>query len=122
MARRNNSFLLNEFLAFLFSFIIFGCFCIFYTLLIYFTDVNFNKIIVFLIGLFSFLILGFLSGNFLNKKGFIIGFINSGIVIFIVILIKDFKISNLYELIKYLCYLLIGSCGGILGLNFKSII
>lgn len=122
MAKRNHSFLSKMFFAILFSFIIFGIFSLTYTFLIYFFDIKFNKIIAFFLGLFSFFILGFLSGNFLNKRVFLISLVNASIVISIILLIKDFKINNFYEIIKFLAYLLISTCGGILGLNFKPLL
>lgn len=105
----------------MYSLIIFGIFCLIYTILIYFGNVKVNKFILYLIGLVSFFILGFLSGNFLNKNGLLIGLINGGILIFFILIIKNFKINNYKEVIKYLSYLLISATGGLIGLNFKPL-
>lgn len=106
----------------MFSLIIFGAFCLIYTILIYFGNIKVNNLILYLIGLTSFFILGFLSGNFLNKNGLLIGFINGGILILFMLIIRNFKINNFKEVIKYLTYLLISATGGLIGLNFKPLI
>lgn len=122
MAKRNHSFFSKMIFAIMFSLIIFGAFCLIYTIFIYFGNIKVNNLILYLIGLASFFILGFLSGNFLNKNGLLIGFINGGILILFMLIIRNFKINNFKEVIKYLTYLLISATGGLIGLNFKPLI
>lgn len=109
-------------LSILLSIIIFAILCTIYAIIIYFSDIPLNNWTFVIIGIISFLILGFLSGNFQQRRGLFWGLGNSIIIILLILVIKHFRINNFFEIIKYLAYILASCSGGVLGLNFKSFI
>ncbi len=122
MAKNTHTQFTKMLLAIFFSVVIFGIFSLIYTLIIYFSNFSFNRWITLGIGAFAFLILGFLSGNFQQRKGLFWGFGTALLLIFIILIFKGFRLNTPYQIIKYLIYLLMSASGGLLGLNFKCIL
>ena len=82
-----------------------------------------NHYFPYFIGLFSFLILGIISGIKEKKKGIIAGLSSSLILlimVFFIKLINDTLQFNLSIVIKYCSYIFISIFGGILGVNNKK--
>lgn len=118
-----NNFLKNKLTIFFLFIIILSVFSLVYSLLIYYNklkiDNNSFKIISFIIGIVSFLILGFISGIICKENGLINGLLNALIVILLSLLVNffinnNFNISNF---IKISAYLISSSVGGIIGVN-----
>lgn len=122
MTKHTHSSFTKMLLSILLSIIIFIILCTIYTIIIYFSDFSLNNWSFIIIGIISFLILGFLSGNFQQRRGLFWGLGNSILIILLILIIKHFKINNFFEIIKYLAYILASCSGGILGLNFKSFV
>lgn len=94
-----------------------------YSLLISKMNLALNKYVLITILGIGFLLLGFLYGNMLHKKGIIIGII-IGIIhyflLYLIFMISNFEIS--FNIINMLLYSVLSGIGGILGVNFKKII
>ena len=121
-------YLKNKFLSFIFFTIIMLFLSLIYAIFLSLSSSSFtynsnlinNHYITYFIGLFSFFILGIISGIKEKKKGIVAGISSSLILLFIVIIIKiindTFNLS-LPIIIKYLSYIFISIFGGILGVN-----
>jgi putative membrane protein (TIGR04086 family) len=84
-----------------------------------------NKIVIFIIGLFLFLLLGFLSGNINQTKGLLNGIITAFIAMVILSLLFLLGYNDKITLdiiVKLAIFMLSSGLGGIFGVNFKSII
>lgn len=103
-------------------------FIISYSLLVYYGKLssetkNFNNV-TYIIGVVSFFILGFLAGNVAQKNGLLEGLI-AALIILVIVLISNFFISVPFvfkSIVKSLSYMISASLGGVIGVNFRSII
>lgn len=103
-------------------------FIICYSLLVYYGKLSsetksFNNA-TFIIGVISFFILGFLAGNVAQKNGLLEGLV-AALIILVIVLISNFFISVPFvfkSIVKSLAYMTSASLGGVIGVNFRSII
>lgn len=117
-------FLKNKAYALILFITIFTIFMLIYTFLVYKGTINTNKdfqrIICYIIGLVSFLILGLIIGLIERKHGLLSCIITTGIILTIAIIIKIITNNiNIFVFIKYLSYFLACLIGNILS-NYKK--
>ncbi len=82
-----------------------------------------NSNYTYIIGIILLFTSGFIISNHIGSKGFIVGFIQSIIILSIFSLIKLLALEtdfNFSTIIKYSIYLLSGCLGGVLGVNIKK--
>lgn len=94
-----------------------------YSLLITKMNLGLNKYALITILGIGFILLGFLYGNMLHKKGIIIGIIMGllhYLLLFLIFKLSGFNIE--FNIINMLLYSILAGIGGILGVNFKKII
>lgn len=121
-----NSKIKSKLFAYLIFFIIVSICASIYSLLIYYNKVDSNiksfNIYTFIIGIFCFFILGFVSGNVADKNGLLEGLI-AALVIILIALVINFFIQVPFitkSFIKIVSYISSSSLGGIIGVNLKS--
>lgn len=109
----------------LFIFIM-SLFCSIYSLLIYYGKVSSKEtsinIYTFIIGIFSFLILGLLSGVVAKKNGLLEGMFASLVILLIILLLNlIFQVPFVGKnFIKMATYVISSSIGGIIGVNIRK--
>lgn len=128
-------FLKHKLFAFLLFFVILLLSSIIYTVYLLISNNNFitadelafsiknYRVVTYFIGLFLFFVLGFTSGMLEKKRGILVGTTSAFLLLLVIIIIKLFSKNlniEIYQIIKYLSYLLMGAVGGIISVNLRS--
>lgn len=108
----------------LYSFIILYCITVFFLYSFYLMKYNKENVIIeIIIGISIFFIIGLCYGNFIHKKGLIVGIISGSIHIFLIKLIYFMSVGDInMNWIVILIYILSSGIGGLIGIMFKKII